>query len=83
AIALSSAAYIACVNVEIELQRDWLEQLLSNFDKCYEFPISAAFGKLVVNSMSLLSLWRLRFHEQHYPKSSGIAEFAPGHAVLF
>ncbi|MBR2648418.1 MAG: glycosyltransferase family 2 protein [Sediminibacterium sp.] len=83
AIKLSSATYIACINVEIELQRDWLELLLSCFCDCYEFPISAAFGKLVVNSKSILSLWRLRFHEQYYPKSSGRAEFAPGHAVLF
>ena len=82
-ISQSSAEYIACINVEIELEPNWLKLLLENFCECHEFPISAAFGRLVNNNKSFLSNWRMRFHEQQYEMNSGIAKFAPGHAVLF
>jgi len=78
---LSKSDFVACINVEIELDADWLEKLMlvliSNIN------ISTVFGNLRPFYTSSFTEWRMRFHEQHYPLQSGNASFAPGHAVLF
>jgi len=81
ALNISTTPYVAIINVDIELNRNWLLELLNNLNS--NPNIGAAFGKLFPITDSLISKWRMRFHEQHYYEISGVVEFAPGHAVLF
>ncbi|MCM1984607.1 glycosyltransferase [Lyngbya confervoides] len=82
AIQKSSATYIACINIDVLPEPDWVHTCM----KCLDVnpTIGACFTKIVPHhGSSLLSKWRVRFHEQKYGATSGIAHFAPGHAVLF
>lgn len=82
AIRNSSASYIACVNIDVLLEPDWIQTCI----KCLEAnpSLGACFTKILPhNDASILSKWRIRFHEQKYDSISGLARFAPGHAVLF
>lgn len=45
--------------------------------------VGAVFGQLIPAQKTLLSRWRMRFHEIHYNIPSGFVKFAPGHAVMF
>lgn len=83
AIKLSNTPFFACINAEIEIEKQWVEKLIYIISKDSNHNIAAAFGTLKTKSASIYSKWRMRFHEQHYAAISGFAEFAPGHAVLF
>src|SRR5262249_6377314 len=81
ALARSDAPLIACINVEILPRPDWLEVCTHYLLKLIR--VGACFTRIVPgNTHSLLSRWRMRFHEQKYGEFSGPASFAPGHAVL-
>jgi GT2 family glycosyltransferase len=82
AINLSTAEYIACINVEIVLDTFWLVKLLSKIVD--NNNVCVAYSNFKTNSTDRLSNWRIRFHEQKYAPISGLSiRFAPGHAVLF
>ena len=82
AIALSNAAFLACINAEILPAPDWL-------DICLAYLVShpsvgACFTRTMPQSPDrLLTRWRMRFQEPKYPEQSGPVPFAHGHAVLF
>lgn len=78
---MSKSSFVACINVEIELDTDWLKKLILILTT--NTNTSAVFGNLRPFSNSFYTKWRMRFHEQHYSLKSGNASFAPGHAVLF
>lgn len=82
AIAFSEAPLLACINVEILPDSDWLatcEEYLSSHP-----GVGACFTRTVPQSSTrILTRWRLRFQESKYGESSGPSLFAPGHAVLF
>jgi cellulose synthase/poly-beta-1,6-N-acetylglucosamine synthase-like glycosyltransferase len=82
AIAFSEAEFVACINVEILPDPDWLatcEQYLSSHP-----GVGACFTRTVPQEpRRILTRWRLRFQESRYAESSGPSPFAPGHAVLF
>lgn len=83
AINLSTSPFLACINVEVEIESKWVEKLVQTFSNGSNHNIAATFGTLSTNNSSMYSKWRMRFHEQHYPSISGFVDFAPGHAVLF
>jgi len=82
AIALSTAAFIACINTEVLPDPDWL-------DTCHKYLLSqlrvgACYTRTVPQKPDpLLTRWRMRFQEPAYPEQSGPTPFAHGHAVLF
>src|SRR5260370_40343464 len=82
AIAFSEAPLLACINVEILPDADWIatcEDYLSSHP-----GVGACFTRTVPQSSTrILTRWRLRFQESKYGESSGPSLFAPGHAVLF
>lgn len=82
AISQSSAAFLACINVDILPQADWLATCL---DYMAANPrVGACYARIVPAAQDrVLSRWRMQFHEQKYGERSGPAAFAPGHAVLF
>lgn len=77
----SDAEYIACINVEIILANDWMKACVEIFNN--NENIGSVFTKVMPFEKSLLSSWRMHFHEQKYLTTSGETLFAPGHAVLF
>jgi cellulose synthase/poly-beta-1,6-N-acetylglucosamine synthase-like glycosyltransferase len=78
----SDTAILACVNTEVLPTPDWLStcsQYLSQHAK-----VGACYTKtLPARPRRLLTRWRMRFQEPHFPKFSGPTPFATGHAVLF
>src|SRR5580765_2689574 len=82
AIALSNAAFLACINAEVLPDPDWLDTCLnylfghSGVGACYTRLVSATPHRI-------LTQWRMRFLETKFAEKSGPSEFAPGHAVLF
>lgn len=83
ALKMSDADYVACINIEVVLEKNWLKS-------CLEFLVNKAdagcvFGKLIPYKQTLLSKWRMRFHEVQFDslESGNTYVFAPGHAVLF
>jgi cellulose synthase/poly-beta-1,6-N-acetylglucosamine synthase-like glycosyltransferase len=82
AVARSTAPFLACINVEILPDPDWLGSLLHYLAS--RPSVGACYSRMVpVNPNGLLSRWRMRFHEARYGERAGPARFAPGHAVLF
>ncbi len=82
AIALSNAAFLACINTEILPAPDWLDTCL---DYLVSHPtIGACYTRIVSATPDrILTRWRMLFLETKFGKQSGLSEFAPGHAVLF
>jgi cellulose synthase/poly-beta-1,6-N-acetylglucosamine synthase-like glycosyltransferase len=82
AIALSTAAFIACINTEVLPDPGWLDTCL---DYIVSLPrVGACYTRLVSATPDrLLSRWRMRFLETKFSDQSGPTLFAPGHAVLF
>jgi cellulose synthase/poly-beta-1,6-N-acetylglucosamine synthase-like glycosyltransferase len=82
AIALSNAAFLACINTEILPDPDWLDTCL---DYLSSHPlVGACYTRTVPQRPDrLLTRWRVRFQEPKYPEQSGPTPFAHGHAVLF
>lgn len=83
ALKLSNAEFVACINIEVILEKDWLKL-------CLEFltnknDAGCVFGKLIPYKYNLLSRWRMRFHEVQFStlRSGHTYVFAPGHSVLF
>lgn len=83
ALKISDAEYVACINIEVILDKNWLKS-------CLEFLVNktdagCVFGTLIPYKNSLLSRWRMRFHEVQFNNidSGDTYIFAPGHAVLF
>jgi GT2 family glycosyltransferase len=81
-IARTAAPFVACINTEVLPDPDWLAScrncLLSYAEAgaCYTRLESATPRRL-------LTRWRMRFLETKFGEQSGLAKFAPGHAVLF
>jgi mycofactocin glycosyltransferase len=82
AIASSDGPLLACVNCEVLPDADWLstcKRYLSSKPN-----VGACYTRLVAQRPNrLLSRWRMRFLETKFGEESGVAPFAPGHAVLF
>jgi GT2 family glycosyltransferase len=82
AIALSNAAFLACVNTEVLPDPDWLDTCLAYISS--HPSVGACYTRTVPQrSDRLLTRWRVRFQEPKYPEQSGPTPFAHGHAVLF
>lgn len=82
AILQSSAPFVACINVDVLPEPDWLTTCLAYMHA--RARLGACFSRIVpADPKRMLSRWRMRFHEQRYGDESGPAPFAPGHAVLF
>jgi cellulose synthase/poly-beta-1,6-N-acetylglucosamine synthase-like glycosyltransferase len=77
----SRTPFVACVNVDVLPDREWLRTCL---DYLVERPrVGAVYARLVpADGASPASRWRMRFHETSFERGSGAAPFAPGHAVL-
>ena len=80
-IQLSSAGYIACINIDVILHPRWTTELIRLLEQ--DPGIGSVFSRMEPEKNTLLSAWRFRFHEQKYNLPSGEVKFAPGHAVLF
>lgn len=81
AICQSDAEGIACINVDMFLEPNWLEATASCLNQ--QPNVGCVFTSMRPAKHTLLSAWRMRFHEEHYNIPSGEVTFAPGHAVLF
>jgi cellulose synthase/poly-beta-1,6-N-acetylglucosamine synthase-like glycosyltransferase len=82
AISQSSAEFLACVNVDVVPNEDWLAACVDYMEA--HPAIGACYTRIVPAAQDrLLSRWRMQFQEQKYGEQSGPAPFAPGHAVLF
>jgi cellulose synthase/poly-beta-1,6-N-acetylglucosamine synthase-like glycosyltransferase len=82
AIALSNAAFLACINTEVLPDPDWLDTCLNYFSS--HPSVGACYTRIVPQKPDrILTRWRMRFQEPKYPEQSGPALFAHGHAVLF
>ena len=81
-ITRTRAPFVACINTEVLPDPDWLAScrncLLSYAEAgaCYTRLVSATPGRV-------LTRWRMRFLETKFGEQSGLAKFAPGHAVVF
>jgi cellulose synthase/poly-beta-1,6-N-acetylglucosamine synthase-like glycosyltransferase len=81
-IAKSEAPYVACVDSEILPARDWASACVSYLASHAEAGI--AYTRMVPHTPQLLlTRWRMRFQEPHFPEVSGQVPFAPGHALMF
>jgi GT2 family glycosyltransferase len=82
AISHSKAPLLACINVEVLLDPDWLATC---GDYLSQHPyVCACYTRIVPEFPDrLLTRWRVRFHELKFGEVSGASVFAPGHAVLF
>jgi len=80
-IQLSTAEYIACINIDVILHPRWTTELIRLLEQ--DPGIGCVFSRMEPEKNNLLSAWRFRFHEQKYNLPSGEVKFAPGHAVLF
>jgi mycofactocin glycosyltransferase len=82
AIALSNAAYLACINTEVLPEPGWLDTCLAYLSG--HPSVGACYTRTVPQRPDrLLTRWRVRFQEPKYPEQSGPTPFAHGHAVLF
>lgn len=83
ALKISDADYIACINIEVILEKNWLESCLGFLVN--KSDAGCVFAKLLPYKNTLLSQWRMRFHEVQFGTltSGHTYVFAPGHAVLF
>lgn len=82
AIRCSSATYVACVNVEVLPQPDWVAVCADYLNA--NLSVGACYTRTVPkNPEKLLTRWRERFQDARYPDRTGPAPFAHGHAVLF
>lgn len=82
AIALSNAAFLACINTEVLPDPDWLDTCLAYISS--HPSVGACYTRTVPHTPDrLLTRWRVRFQEPKYPEQSGPTPFAHGHAVLF
>lgn len=79
-IALSEAPFVACINVEVLPDKNWLQTCLQSLANEQN---GCVYGKLTPLEKTIFSSWRMRFHEVKFPNQSSVAAFAPGHAVLF
>jgi len=78
----SSATYVACVNVEVLPQPDWVAVCADYLNA--NPSVGACYTQTVPrNPEKLLTRWRVRFQDARYPDRTGPAPFAHGHAVLF
>lgn len=81
AIALSKADFIACINIDVVLDESWLQKGLAFLQN--ENNAGCVFGRIMPYKNTLLSIWRMRFHEVQFDQLAPVTHFAPGHAVLF
>lgn len=84
-IAHSHAPWIACVNMEVLPEPDWLETCI-----CYlrDHPTVGAVGARTVpltrpGALDALVQWRSVVQERPFPEASGPIDWLPGHAILF
>jgi cellulose synthase/poly-beta-1,6-N-acetylglucosamine synthase-like glycosyltransferase len=81
-LAKCNSPFVACVNCEVLPAPDWLATCLSYISEHPE--VGVCFTRTVPEHPSrLLSRWRIRFQETRYGDTTGSAQFAIGHAVLF
>jgi GT2 family glycosyltransferase len=78
----SQARYVACVNIEIVLQADWVEVCRAYLEAN---PVVGAVAAPMepVSPHALATRWRMRFQETHYPAATGPVDWGTGHALLF
>jgi cellulose synthase/poly-beta-1,6-N-acetylglucosamine synthase-like glycosyltransferase len=76
------APFLACVNCEVLLAKDWIAACAKYLASDIQFGV--AYTRMVpYRPESLLSRWRMRFQEPSFPDVSGRSPFAPGHAMMF
>jgi GT2 family glycosyltransferase len=78
----SDAPFIACVNVEVLPDPNWLEVCLEYFEQNPRVGVVAVRVR-VEDSTSVLVRWRMRFQEAPYPSASGRIPWGTGHALIF
>lgn len=82
AISRSDVPWLACINVEVLPEPEWVEICLSYMSNHAE--VGACYTRVLpMDPGRLLTRWRMRFQEPAYPEKSGPTAFAHGHAVLF
>ncbi|MBD1847255.1 glycosyltransferase family 2 protein [Cyanobacteria bacterium FACHB-63] len=81
AIQKSSAEFIACINVEVVPETDWLQVCIDYLKQ--HSQVGACFTVVVPHKIDIFSQWKMRFHEIPYGTTSRQTEFAPGNAGLF
>lgn len=82
AISRSTAPFLACINVEVLPDPDWVAN-------CSEYlslhpQVGACYTRTVPeNPNAVLTRWRMRFQEPKFDEETGPSPFAHGHAVFF
>lgn len=73
---------VACVNVEVLPQPEWLERCARHL--AAHPSVGACFTRTdPIDPTAVLTRWRVQFQELLFPTATGPADFATGHAVLF
>lgn len=81
-LARARSGFVACVNVEVLPRPEWLERCVRHL--VAHPSVGACFTRTdPLHHDALLTRWRVRFQELLFPTTSGPADFATGHAVLF
>lgn len=80
-IALLDTKYIACINVDVLPQNNWLEVCQAYMDE--NSVCGACYTKIIPNPNNLVSKYRMRFQEKQFKNYTGLSDWAPGHAVFF
>ena len=76
------APFIACVNIEVLPDVDWLAVCVEYFERNPSVGVIAVRIR-VEDPRPLLVRWRMRFQEAHYPSASGPIPWGTGHALIF
>jgi len=78
----STAPLVAFVNVEVLLADDWLATCASHMQLHARVAVTTA-RTVPENQRSLVTRWRMRYHEVAYPTTTGPIAWGSGHALLF
>jgi cellulose synthase/poly-beta-1,6-N-acetylglucosamine synthase-like glycosyltransferase len=73
---------VACVNVEVLLRPEWLETCASYLEARTQVGVVAS-RTVPEDQSSIVTRWRMLYHEAPYPTRSGPIPWASGHAMLF
>lgn len=81
-LAESAAQFVACVNVEVLPEPNWLGTCVGYLER--HPKVGAVYTRMVpADPTRLATRWRMRFLETKFGDQSGPSPFAPGHAVAF
>ncbi len=78
----SDAPFVACVNVEVLPEPDWVERCLGYMRERPRVGVVCARTRPLAEN-TVFGRWRLKVQERRYPEVSGPIDWVAGHAMLF